>query len=126
MLTLSYGFKKPESGDKGSVFFPALEDNAQLTNDHTHNGTNSAKLTPVATLVLTSDVLAANWVAQGGGIFRQTITMPAGLEYDTCVIGYRENTNSEMAYLQTEKVSTNSFYVYSNDATKTFTAVYTS
>jgi hypothetical protein len=27
--TLSYGFEKPATGDKGTVFWPALEDNIQ-------------------------------------------------------------------------------------------------
>lgn len=125
MLTLSYGFKKPETGDKGSVFFTALETDMQLLNDHTHNGTNSSKLTTLASEVLTSDVLSANWVASGTG-FRQLITMPAGLTYDKVMIGFKESTASGVAYLDTEKVAASTYYVYCNDSTKTFKAVYTS
>ena len=126
MLTLSYGFKKPETGDKGGVFFPALEDNAQQVNDHNHNGTNSARLTTLAMTVLTSDVLSASWVAQGDGVYRQLITMPAGLAFDEVAIGFRETVSTNTAHLNVEKVSSNSYYVYANDSTKAFTAIYTS
>jgi hypothetical protein len=42
MLTLSYGFKKPQVPDQGGVVFPALEANWQQVNDHNHDGVNSA------------------------------------------------------------------------------------
>ena len=43
--TLSYGFVRPATGDKGSVFFPALEDNITQLNSHDHDGTDSALMT---------------------------------------------------------------------------------
>ena len=125
MLTLSYGFKKPEPGDKGDVFFPALQDNAQKLNDHTHNGTDSAKLTTLAMNSLTSTISSANWVASGD-VYRQLISMPAGLTFDNVVIGFRESVSTNTSYLNVEKVSSNSYYVYCNDSTKSFTAQYSS
>lgn len=41
MITLSYGYEKPQNGDTGDVFFPALERDIQRLNDHTHDGVNS-------------------------------------------------------------------------------------
>ena len=56
MLTLSHGYEKPETGDKGSVFFPALEDNIQKLNDHNHNGLNSELLTAAASAAVTQTI----------------------------------------------------------------------
>ena len=41
MIVLSNGYKLPETGDFGDVWFPALEDNIQRINTHNHDGTDS-------------------------------------------------------------------------------------
>ena len=46
--TLTYGRKKPVDGDDSAVWFDSLEDNIVLDDGHTHNGTNSAKLSSAA------------------------------------------------------------------------------
>lgn len=127
MQTLSYGYKKPQTGDKGSVFFPALEDNIQLLNDHSHNGSNSARLTASSVTVVTGTVLAASWAAVAGqtGTYRQLITMPVGLSYDDYMVSFKD-ASGHILYLTTEKVSTSTYYVYINDNTKALTAVYSS
>jgi hypothetical protein len=119
MQTLSYGVKKPENPDTGDTFFKALEDNAQLQNDHTHNGTNSA---PLATLQQT--VLAANWVASGGSpAYRQLLTVPTGLQYDTCQIWARRSTG-EQIYPDLRRVSSTTFYFYNANTTDQYTVNY--
>ena len=75
--TLSYGFEKPATGDKGSIFWPILEDNIQRTNDHTHNGSNSAKISASASTAVVQTVTSAGWSGVGGGLYRQTVTLPA-------------------------------------------------
>lgn len=125
MLTLSYGFKKPENGDKGGVFFPALSANMQLLNDHTHNGSDSARLTTAGATALTSTAAAASWSATSGGTYRQTITLPAGLSYDTVAITARLSTG-EIVHPTIEKVSSTQYRVYTNDNSKTYTMVYAS
>ena len=61
MITLGYGFKRPSSGDKGSAFFPALEDNITQLNDHTHNGVNSAPLAATAVTTQSVSVAVIDW-----------------------------------------------------------------
>lgn len=126
MLTLTYGFKKPQTGDRGSVFYPALEGNFQQLNDHTHNGVNSAKLDTAATVVQTTAISSASWGADlGGGNYRQAITLPASLSYDNIMINVK-GTDGHIYYLTIEKISATQFYVYTNDNTKSYVAVYTS
>jgi hypothetical protein len=126
MLTLSYGFKKPQTGDKGSAFFPALEDNIQQLNDHTHDGSDSPRLDTSSVEALTSSVPAGSWVAQGDGVYRQLVTMPGGITYGEVMIGFLESPAGHIAMLGVEKVSASTFYVYCTDNAKSFTAVYSS
>jgi hypothetical protein len=114
MLTLSMGYKKPETGDKGSEFFPALEDNTQRLNDHNHQGSNSQKLSTLASESVVQSVLSAAWVHQGGGNYRATVTLPAGLDFDTCVPQFRLSSG-HLLHLTVDKISDTQFYAYIND-----------
>lgn len=126
MLTLSYGFKKPQTNDKGSIFWSALEANIQQLNDHNHNGTNSAKLTAASSTVVLVNILSAGWgAALADGGFRQLVTLPGTVTYDDIMINYKETSTGHVYFLQTEKVSDSTFYVYCNDASKAFKAVIT-
>lgn len=119
MLTLSYGFKKPETDDTGDVWFPAMAANMQQLNDHSHNGTDSARLTAT-----TQSLLAASWSADlGGGSYRQLVTMPAGLTFDAVTIEVRLS-NGTVIHPTITKVSSTTFYVYVNDNTLDLTVVY--
>jgi hypothetical protein len=123
--TLSYGFVKPQNGDKGSTFFPALADNVQKTNDHTHNGTDSAKLSgPVSANVATQSVPSGSWADQGNGTYRQLVTL-SSLQYDNINISFKTSAGHQV-YPTVEKVSATTYYVYTNDNTLTYTAVYSS
>jgi hypothetical protein len=126
MQTLTYGFKKPQTGDKGSIFFPALEDNIQQLNDHTHNGVNSSRLTTQAVASLTTSILSAAWSSLGDGNYRQLVTMPGGLDYDECVVSIKDDATGNILFLSIEKVSDTTFYVYTNDNSLDLLAVYTS
>ena len=124
MLTLSYGFKKPQTGDNGSVFFPALEDDIQQLNDHTHNGTNSSKITIGALTQTTQTIAAGSWGAVTGG-FRQLVTIPGSLQFDDVVISFRDSTSGNYYDgLTVEKVSGTTYYVYINDNSITLKAYY--
>lgn len=96
MLTLSYGFKKPQTNDGGDVVFPALEQNAQQTNDHTHNGVNSAKINTSDLSKTTFTMLAANWNSLGGGHYKQTVTLPGVLQFDDCLFTFRTTAGVEV------------------------------
>lgn len=124
MQTLSNGYLLPETGDRGSVFFPALESNIQRLNGHTHNGSDSEKLNSEAieAIVDTASLVPANWSLQANGQYRAAVTMPGSLQFDTSTIQLR--TNDRMLYADVEKITINTFYVYVNDNSLTVAVLY--
>lgn len=117
MITLSFGYKKPQTGDKGSVFFPALEFDIQRLNDHTHDGANSAKL-PASSITGVSQIsLAANWGVGVNGTYSQTITVPAGIDLSAHFPEVANNINGDILLLSLKKLSTTQFTVTANDNT---------
>jgi len=122
--TLSYGYKKPESGDKGSSLFTNLEDNIQRLNDHTHNGTNSQKLPAQSIEGVTQTISSGSWVANGPtGHYRQQVTMTAGFDFDLVGISFRLTTG-EVIFPTVERVSDTQYFIYTIDNTLSFVAVY--
>jgi len=122
--TLSFGFVKPVTGDKGSVFFPILEADIQQLNDHTHNGANSSKLTAASSVSVTQAVSAAGWSLVADGRYRQLVTLAGGLLYDEVAISFKDQTSQEVLLLGITKNSSTSFYVYSIDNTIALTVSY--
>lgn len=120
MITLSKGYKKPQNPDTGDQWFPALELDIQMLNDHNHDGLTSQ---PLATL--SQSILAANWVTapQGGGLYRQLLNVPSGLSYDTCDIWVLRSTG-ERAYPSIERASSTQCYIYVNDNSVAYTVQY--
>jgi hypothetical protein len=113
MIILSKGVKKPQTGDFGDVWFPALEDNAQLQNDHNHDGVNSEKI-PASSLFSTpTTLLNASFAVQPSGVYRATLTVPAGGLVDNLIFSARDPISKDQVYLQTEKLSATQLYVYS-------------
>ncbi len=128
--TLTYLFELPATGDRGSVFWPILEDNITKTNDHTHNGTNSAKLSAAAVDAVVQTVTSAGWTLIADGLYRQTVTIPVGITslsgtYDTVGIELRDSTTGRKLLLPTEKLSSSTFYVWTNDNTQGIKVFYT-
>lgn len=128
--TLSYGFVKPATGDKGSTFWGQLEGDIQQLNDHNHNGTNSVKLSAASAISTKQSISSGSWSSQGAGMYRQTITLPAALTnvsgiYDDYNILMRNAANGRPLVLTLEKVTSTTYYVYINDNTLDLTAVYT-
>jgi len=120
MLILSKGYKLPQTPDTGDVVFPALQFNIQRLNDHTHDGVNSQLLASANT-----PILSGNWVAApiGGGVFRQTVTMPAGYSYDQASIWFKLSTG-EFVYPSVERISATQYWIYTNDNSLNYTAYY--
>lgn len=120
MQTLSCGYKKPEPSDTGDVFYPAMSDNMDLVNNHTHNGSDSAPLT--GTL---GTLDSGAWVAVGArpGIYSQVLTItPVFSAYSSTFWFFDSNVNSvNLEYVVT---STGSITVYTNDSSETYTAYY--
>ena len=123
MQTLTYGRKRPDDGDKGTLFFQALEDNIDLDDAHSHNGTDSPKLTAQSITAVTQTILAAAWSSSGSG-YRQLVTMPGTLTWDTHIVEFRDDSDDSKVFLDVTKVSANTYYVYINDSSKQLTAVY--
>lgn len=125
MLTLSYGYKKPEDGDWGSIFWDALAFDIDRVNSHNHDGSNSASISAGSFAVSTQTISSANWVSTSGGMFRQLLTMPGLFTYDTRNISFRIATTGEILHIDTLKVAANTYYVYTNDETLDAVAIYT-
>ncbi len=128
MLTLSYGFKKPQTGDKGSVFFPALETNFQLLNDHNHDGVTSVAVSTTAITKGSQTISSGSWIATTGGTYRQEVTMPAGFSYAGSQIRFRISSGTHEGatiFPSIEKGSAaNKYYVYTNDNSLDIEALY--
>ena len=119
MQTLSKGYKKPQNPDTGDVWFPAMEQNIQQLNDHTHNGVDSQFLA-----VTTQTISNASWGSDlGGSTYRQLVTLPTGIQYDSTRLEFRLTTG-EVVYPTVERVSSTTYYVYTNDNTVSYTAIY--
>lgn len=124
MITLSYGYKLPEDGDKGNTLFTALEDNIERLNDHNHDGANSPPLTATSIVGVAQNISSGSWVANGPtGFYRQLVTLPAGFSFDLVHISMRDSSGNYV-YAEIEKVSATQYYVYTIDNTLGFVAVY--
>lgn len=123
MNTLSYGFKKPQTGDKGSVFFPALEDDIQQLNDHTHNGVNSSKLSGPASATVVTQTMSV-WENVATGLYRNLVTMPGTLKFDEVAMQWRNVGDEQPVYPKIVKVTANTYYIYMNTDGLTIRAVY--
>lgn len=120
MLTLTYGYKKPQLDDTGDVFFPALEADIQQLNDHTHDGVTSALIPTVP-----QSVDSANWVAVAGllGVYSQDVTMSAPYQYDTTQISVKDVAGN-VVQNQINKSGSNVFTIFTNDSTQNLTVEY--
>ena len=124
MITLSYGYFQPKTGDRGVVFFSALEDNFQRLNDHSHDGNDSARLTSKSVTCVTQSILAVNWAATSGGTYKQSVTMPAGMLYNDFGIIVKLSTLRHIIYPTIEKTGASTYDIYINDNTLDLKAVY--
>ena len=112
--TLTYGYILPDTGDLGSTWFPALENNIQLTNDHTHNGVNSSKLTSSAIEAEHSTVVSGSFVDQGNGYWRALYTLPVTVDYDDVQLVCRDPATGDTVHLRVEKIDNDTAYIYTN------------
>jgi hypothetical protein len=126
MITLSYGIKKPEQNDQGSVLFSALESNFQLQNDHSHNGTNSVKIDSSAFTVITQAISSASWVETpaGSGTYKQKVTMPVGLTFDLSAVTLKNASTGDPLALTVNKFDNTSYEVFINDSSLSLVANY--
>lgn len=121
--TLSYGYIQPQNGDKGSTWFPALNDNIQQLNDHDHNGINSAPIPSTNISSGTVSIPAASWVLDVTGRYRQDVTVPAGYNMDNYSILFKLSTG-EIITPSITRLSATSFRIFGPDNTLTYSAVF--
>lgn len=79
MTTLTYGFKRPATGDQGSVWFPAMEDNITRLDAHDHDGTDSAQLTNSA--IAAGAAIAYSKLNLSGSIVNADVSNSAAIAY---------------------------------------------
>lgn len=119
--TLSYGFKKPSTGDRGSEWFKDLEDDIVQLNNHTHDGTfgNSSQINAINIVATKESLLPAGWVDLGGGKYVQEKSLPNDNLYDDVTFYFRNALgNKEKIELDVSIGSDSKKYkVYSNDNT---------
>lgn len=113
MQVLSNGYKLPETGDFGDVWFPALEDNITRVNSHNHDGSNSEKLSSKNITAESQTVVSGSFSASGNA-FRATVNMPAGLLFDDSAIICKDPTTKDQIHLKIEKINVSQFYLYTN------------
>lgn len=113
MQTLSNGYKLPETGDFGDEWFPALEDNITRVNGHSHNGTDSEKLSSDSIEALT-DTIASGSFGVDGSRFSATITLLSGMEVDSTQISFRDPTTKNPIALEYEKFSVTQIKVFAH------------
>lgn len=125
-ITLSYGYIKNQTGDKGSVFWPDLEFNIQRVNDHTHDGVNSAKLSNASFDSAVQTLVAANWVAVVDelGTFKQTVTVPAGVNLDKHLPRFKHVATGDLLNLTVKILTTSTYEVEINDNTSDVQVAY--
>jgi hypothetical protein len=120
--TLSYGYINPANGDRGAVWFPALNSNIVRLNGHTHDGVDSA-LIPSSNLTSgTVSIPAASWTSNGTGSYKQDVTVPSGYSMDSCAITIKYG--SDIIYPTITKLTTTTFRIYTLDNTLTYSAVF--
>lgn len=123
MITTTYGYKKPEDRDKGPVVFPAMEENIDRIDSHSHNGVNSPLLSAAALVATSQSILAAAWVLEANSIYKQTVAMPAGLSFDSTIKEFRLSDGT-VFQPKIKKVTALSYDIWINDNSETLTVYY--
>ena len=122
-VTLSKGYKLPQNGERG--WWQTLIDNWTRLNSHDHDGTDSEKISSANLSFTTQDLSASNWSSVGGGTYRQTVSLPAGMSFPAAVVNfYTDSGTGHQVFPKVVKIDSSSYYVYVNDNTVDLKAVY--
>lgn len=122
-ITLSKGYKLPETGDRG--FWTDLEFDISRLNAHKHDGSDSTLISAFNLDKSSQTLLAAAWTAVAGqaGTYKQTVTLPTGNAMSTILPRFLNPAGDDML-LSVRKVSVNSYDVFINDNTLDVTVIY--
>jgi hypothetical protein len=114
MENLTYGRKKPEAGDKGRAFFPALAANAVLDDAHTHDGNDSAPI-PASNLTRGARAVTGTGWSASGVMYRKLVTFPGDYTWGACQIQCflsGGDDDAQECHPKLERASSTTFYVY--------------
>src|SRR3990167_5322629 len=114
ITTLTYGIQAPSDGDLGTVIFPAINANLIQIDAHTHDGITSSLLTRTSVASVAQAITAAGWALVSNGIYKQTVTLPAGFSYDTISITFRLASSGDPFFPTVVKLTSTTYEVYIN------------
>jgi hypothetical protein len=122
--TLSKGYKLPETGDRGSSFFPDLEDNIELGNSHKHDGSDGERVN-IKDLVKQSQTLSnGDWGADtGGSTYTRSVTMPTGVIFDDVILKFK-TSGGDVIYPTVTKTGASAYDITVNDNSITVLVTY--
>lgn len=140
--TLTYGFKLPQDGDTGgNDFWDDLEFDITQLNSHSHNGTDSARLTATSVTAVQHAInntvtanLTTGWVLQADGGYKRTIAIASffsTLKFDEVSISWRVFTGTsagenlyDIIHPTIEKIGISTYNVTLNTDVTTLTTPY--
>ena len=128
--TIANGYKLPADGDKGSTFFDDLESNITKISVHSHNGTDSEKLTATSVAAVSQAIAKGTWgAADSNGIFNQAVAMSSPLEFDEVSISIRIDEaghadDKQIIHPTIIKTGTSTYTIYVNDDSMSLKAIY--
>lgn len=108
MKILTNGYKLPEDEDKS--FFDYIRYNIQRLNNHTHDGENSENISP-SSIVATTQRINSGWLASGGGLYYQEVTIPEPYEFDDVKIFVVDYNTRQPLYPTIEKTDISKFNI---------------
>lgn len=127
-VTLSNGYRKPQTGDRGSSWMDDIEFNIERLNNHKHDGIDSEKLSPHNFNKPTAILSSANWGSDlGGSTYKQTVSLPANFNFDETFFKFiisGGTYDGTVIYPSIVKVSNNTYDVYINDNTLNLKVIY--
>jgi hypothetical protein len=127
---LTYGLTNPVTGDKGSVFFPVIEENFSDIDAHNHEGGTAPysgrKLSSNALNLTTQSLLAGAWLPVAGklGLYYQAVLIPNGMLFANKLPFFRETVTGNPLLLSCERVDATHFNVFINDSSLAVTVTY--
>lgn len=125
--TTTYGYKRPENGDRGT-WWTDLTYNIDRLDTHSHDGANSALIPTKNITKHVQTIAVATWVLISNGNYYKNVAMPTGFLFSTGVsVKFYVDGGSEdgaEVFLTLEKNSDSNFKIYSNDNTLALKAVY--
>lgn len=124
--TTAYGYKIHAEGDPALTWMADDEANWSRMSAHDHDGVDSALLTPNAITKYSTTVSGSSWGSDlGGGLYKQTITVPSGItEINSFDVMVYITSTGERIHPRVIRATATTYEIYSNDNTLACTVKY--